>query len=142
MPTAKKVCGILCENISEDFSRLSRVIIGIGINVSPPPGGFPDDIKRRAGALFETPPKNIKNILCAEIINKIYELCEKSGEYVFKRYKSRLFMLGKNIEVIKKNERLSATAERLCPDYRLFVRYPSGKTEELCSGEVSLKTEE
>ena len=138
----KKVCGILCENISEDFSRLSRVIIGIGINVSPPPGGFPDDIKRRAGALFETPPKNIKNILCAEIINKIYELCEKSGEYVFKRYKSRLFMLGKNIEVIKKNERLSATAERLCPDYRLFVRYPSGKTEELCSGEVSLKTEE
>jgi BirA family transcriptional regulator, biotin operon repressor / biotin---[acetyl-CoA-carboxylase] ligase len=41
----RKVGGVLCE------SARDRVVIGIGLNVRTPPGGFPDEIADRAGAL-------------------------------------------------------------------------------------------
>ena len=49
----KKVCGIL----SEAFMPMEDegdgcVVVGIGINVYEPAGGFPDDIDNRAGALI------------------------------------------------------------------------------------------
>jgi len=40
-----KVGGVLCESAGD------RVVIGIGLNVTTPPGGFPKEIAGRAGAL-------------------------------------------------------------------------------------------
>lgn len=41
----RKVAGILCEGVGD------HVVAGIGINVTMPPGGFPDDVDVRATAL-------------------------------------------------------------------------------------------
>ena len=45
----KKVCGILTESaLSSDMEKLDYAVVGIGINLCPPEGGFPDDIKNIA----------------------------------------------------------------------------------------------
>ncbi len=50
----KKVCGILTEAaFNIETSKLDYAIVGIGINVCPPEGGFPEDISEIATAIFE-----------------------------------------------------------------------------------------
>mgnify|MGYP003292580134 CR=1 FL=1 len=49
----KKLCGILTEGSILNDGTLDYAVLGIGINVFPPESGFPEDIKDRAGAIFE-----------------------------------------------------------------------------------------
>ena len=51
----KKVAGILAEAGSVEkggYTKGSFVVVGVGFNVTIPEGGFPDEIRDRAGALF------------------------------------------------------------------------------------------
>jgi BirA family biotin operon repressor/biotin-[acetyl-CoA-carboxylase] ligase len=41
----RKVAGLLCEAVGD------RVVVGMGLNLREPPGGFPGDLAPRAGAL-------------------------------------------------------------------------------------------
>ena len=138
----KKVCGILCENISEGFSPSFRAIIGIGINMIEPEKGFPKELENRAGALFSTPPQgDIKSLLCAEIINQIYIFSNKRQEEIFEDYKKRLFMLGQEVIVTQNGRSFEAKAISIDKNFYLTAELCSGERKKLCSGEVSLKTE-
>ncbi len=59
----KKVCGILSEAFlpMEDEGD-GCVVVGIGINVYEPVGGFPDDIDNKAGALFPQHTQHSGNV--------------------------------------------------------------------------------
>ena len=49
---SRKACGILTEaSFNPEDGSLDYAVVGIGINVYEPQGGFPEDIKDRAGAL-------------------------------------------------------------------------------------------
>ena len=62
----KKVCGILTEAaLDVESGALSYAVLGIGVNVYPPQGGFPEDIKNKAGALCDTKQPGLKNRLAA-----------------------------------------------------------------------------
>ncbi|MBR0139665.1 MAG: biotin--[Firmicutes bacterium] len=50
----RKIAGILAEAVTDDDSIPIAVILGIGINLVTPEGGFPEEIKNRAGALYES----------------------------------------------------------------------------------------
>ena len=59
----KKICGILTES-SINSNGFDYVICGIGVNITPPIGGFDDSIKDIAGAIFQREsPKNYKALL-------------------------------------------------------------------------------
>ena len=48
----RKVCGILTEaSFNLEDSTLDYAVVGIGINVYEPEGGFPESIKDRAGSI-------------------------------------------------------------------------------------------
>ncbi len=49
----RKVAGILAEAVTGLDSVPVAVILGIGINLVEPEGGFPAEIRKRAGALYE-----------------------------------------------------------------------------------------
>ena len=49
----KKVCGILTEgSVDPTSGRLAYAVIGIGVNITPPDGGFPEEIRQVAGAIL------------------------------------------------------------------------------------------
>ena len=48
----KKVCGILTKAQSKD-GRTDFIVVGIGINLFAPEGGFPEDIRNTAGFVCE-----------------------------------------------------------------------------------------
>lgn len=103
----KKICGILCQRVSEG-GRNERVIIGIGINVIEPESGFPEQIKRRAGAIFPSEQSELcqrrvlKIDFAAETVNEIYGLFEKNSEQILSEYKSKMFLLAKKSTFLPK----------------------------------------
>lgn len=67
----RKLCGILCEMIS-DMDGAHYVVLGIGINMRVPRGGFPEEITHKATALEEwlqEPPPRLA--LAAAVVNSI-----------------------------------------------------------------------
>ena len=71
----KKVCGILTEAASSS-GTLDCAVCGIGINLFPPPGGYPEALRDRAGALFDAYPGDERTAaLAADVLNRLWELC-------------------------------------------------------------------
>ena len=50
----RKVCGILAEAVTDLDGKPEAVVLGIGVNLVVPEGGFPEDIAQRAGALYKS----------------------------------------------------------------------------------------
>jgi len=78
----KKVCGILAEaGFNQTEPKLDYVVLGIGVNVYAPEGGFPEDIKDIADAVFSENQENMRALLCAKILDNFYDiynnLCQK-----------------------------------------------------------------
>lgn len=143
----KKVCGILTEAAFDmENSSLSYAVLGIGINVYEPEGGFDGSIKNIAGAVFEEKVNDIKNKLTALVLTKVKnyynELVDnekgKNASFISK-YKKKSLVLGKEISVIKHNETKPAKAIDLDDECHLIVEYEDKKREVLASGEISIR---
>ncbi|MCF0230347.1 MAG: biotin--[acetyl-CoA-carboxylase] ligase, partial [Parasporobacterium sp.] len=62
----RKICGILTEaSISMESQSLDWVVMGIGINVYEPEGGFPEEIKDIAGSIVLEKQKDLRSRLAA-----------------------------------------------------------------------------
>lgn len=156
----RKVSGILTEaSFNLENGDLDYAIIGIGINVYEPEGGFPENIRNIAGAIQENDvPVNtvLKNggrsRLAAEVIARFYKYCfiemdamssdghdPKVRRYI-DEYNRRCFVIGRDVEVHKAGA-VPETAFVLGTDDEcgLMVRYRDGREETLNSGEISIR---
>ena len=139
---SKKVCGILTEaSIDFETGGLSYAVVGLGVNLYHPADGFPEDIKNIAGTVFDSEISgDEKAKFAAEIINGFFNIYNNFENSDFmKRYKSKSFILGKKINVIKGDKKTPATAIDIDDEARLLVEYETGERESLFSGEVSIK---
>lgn len=139
---SKKVCGILTEaSIDFETGGLSYAVVGLGVNLYHPADGFPEDIKNIAGTVFDSEISgDEKAKFAAEIINGFFNIYNNFENRDFmKRYKSKSFILGKKINVIKGDKKTPATAIDIDDEARLLVEYETGERESLFSGEVSIK---
>ena len=138
---SKKVCGILTEaSFGLENGLLEYAVVGIGINVFTPEGGFPKELKNIAGAVFNKKRDDAKNLLAAECLNsfmKYYTNFEKD-DYV-NEYRRRSLVIGKNVSVMFSDGKKEAVVLDIDDDCRLIVQYADGTTEGLFSGEVSVK---
>lgn len=128
----KKVAGILAECFFE--GELPVVILGVGINLLPPKGGFPAEIATRAGAVFE---KNNQRFLRERTVIGFFGRLEKhlrSTASVYAAYRQRSFLLGKRVTW----EGKTAIVRDVLPDFRLELSLESGEIHRLDSGEVSI----
>ena len=138
----KKVCGILCEAAFSGNNNLDFVIVGIGINIKNPLGGFPDEISDIAASLFgnEAPSEEIMCKLCAEITNNIFKYSEKILDRTYiNDYRKRLFMLGKEVVVISPTESYTATPIDIDDNAHLIIKTSDGTIKTINAGEISLK---
>lgn len=136
----KKVCGILSEAAIGADGKMSRAVLGIGINAYVPKGDFHEDIKDIAGAVYDEEKTDGLNLLCAEIINNVIKYYgELENKTFLEKYKQKSLVLGGFIRVMNTPEGTPAMALEIDDNCRLLVEYENSQREYLSSGEISIK---
>ncbi len=141
----KKVCGILTEgSFLLGSSRLQYAVLGIGVNLSSPHTGFPQEIQNRAGSLYqnEKPPVFLKEKLAAAILThfwKWYEDLNTKGH--LEEYRRRSLLMGETVEVLTTTGTVTdvAVVTGISDTFALQVTTTNGVKKELSSGEVSIR---
>lgn len=136
----KKVCGILSEAAIGVGGKMSRAVLGIGINAYVPKNDFHDEIKGIAGAVYSEEREDGLNLLCAEIINNVIKYYgELENKTFLEKYKQKSLVSGKAVRVMNTEEGTPAKAVEIDDNCRLLVEYENGHKEYLSSGEISIK---
>lgn len=139
----KKICGILTEaGMDLESGQVSYVVVGIGINLRAPEGGFPEEIRNIAGAAFDgLSVPDLRNRLAALVLDRLADYAaDPFSDALFDAYAKRSFVPGRKITVLAPGkEPVPAEALRLNRDYSLQVRLEDGREEKLASGEVSIR---
>ena len=137
----KKICGILTEAaLDVESGSLDYAVLGIGINAYTPSGGFPEEIKNIAGAVFEQKAADLRSRLAAEVLKSFYGFYSTlEGRGFLEEYRRRSAVIGKRISVISRDGAVFATALGIDDNCRLQVKYDDGRTAALSSGEISTK---
>ena len=137
----RKVCGILTEaSLNFESGGLEYAVVGIGINIETK--DFPDEIKQIAGALFSDKPDNspVTSMLVAEVLNNLASCMHSLTDRKYlEEYRSRSFLIGKDILVLKGKTSTPAKAVDIDEKARLVVEYEDRTREALISGEVSVR---
>lgn len=137
----KKVCGILTEaSFGLEDGFLEYAVLGVGLNVCPPEGGFPEELTEIAGTIFTETQNDGKNKIAAEILNRFMEYYHAPlhGNYV-EEYRRRSFVIGKEIYVLSGGERTWAKALDVDEKCQLLVEDENGQEKLLSSGEISIR---
>ena len=137
----KKICGILTEAaLDMESGRTEYAVLGLGFNLAPPEGGFPEELRDIAGSIFETScPPGARAYLAAAFLNDFLPAFRRLPEKEFlQEYRDRQLLIGKAIEVIEADGSVKeAAALGIDEDCRLVVRMKGDVgTRILDSGEV------
>lgn len=137
----KKVCGILTEAaLAETGGGLRYAVLGIGINVGMPQGGFPSALAEIAGALVPCGGAALRAPLAAAVLDRFFTLYPQLGApVIYDAYAARSLLVGRQIEVLRGDMHMPATALGIDRDFHLLVRYADGQTASLAAGEVSAR---
>lgn len=144
----RKIAGILTEgSIKPGTSKLEFAVMGIGINVIPPKGGWPEEISSVAGALCDSEEsyKDVLDRLSTEFLNEFYDLYSKlpNTDYI-EEYRKRQLATGKRINVLS-GDGSFRKAEALGVDdcFRLRVKFDGEEKESaIDTGEISIRIED
>ncbi len=137
----KKVCGILTETVfSSNYKTLDYVVLGVGVNMVHPKGGFPQEIIDIAGAIFEEEQNNASNVFIAEFLDEFYHFYkELTSRKHIQQYREKCFVLGKSINIISADKITPATALDVDENCNLVVQLESGEKAIIGTGEISIR---
>lgn len=136
----KKICGILAETAIAGSEYY--VVIGIGINLIEPTGGFPPELREIAGAVCKPGTDadaafvQCAASLTAALLRGFAGLPEKR---YLAGYRARLCGMGQPVTVIENGTERPAVALSIDDDVRLHVRYPDGTEQWRATGEIRLR---
>ena len=138
----RKVCGILTEAaVDFESSGLHYAILGIGINLRAPEGGFPPEIAGVAGALFhdEVPP-GARARLAAGILNRFfaYYSALPRRDYM-EAYRQRSLLTGLEVTYTQGSQSGEGLVLGVDEEARLLLRLPDGQERAFSAGEVQIK---
>ncbi len=135
----KKVCGILSEAAFNADGRAEYVILGIGLNLLVPKGGYPEDIKDIAGCIFNGDELFNVNLLISAIVNCFFELYENiTSPNLILEYQKRMMLIGKKINYTQNGTENSATVQGIDQKFRIILKNENGDLIHLSSGEVTI----
>ena len=138
----KKVCGILTEaSVDAESGYLDYAVLGIGVNLFMPDGGFPEQIRDIASSVYKSGyDTNTKAKFTAALINELMGIYPDIGGNRFvDEYKSLSLMPGRDIYILSGDEKIPAKALSIGNDYSLSVMLADGSIRSLSSGDVSIK---
>lgn len=143
----RKICGILTEaSIDFETRSLEYAVVGLGINLEEPEGGFDESIRHIAGSIFPhgQMPAGFREQLIAGILDRFLDYYDHLNERRFlESYRRQSILTGREVFIIDNihNPGAARPARVLAIDdeCRLLVELPDGTKEALSSGEVSLR---
>lgn len=137
-----KICGILTEaSFDLEGGGLEYAVVGIGVNLTEPKGGFPEELRGVAGAVFSPGEDTIgaKSRLAAGILRRFWEYYRALPQRVFwEEYCRRSVVVGREITILGTDPQ-PARAIGIDEECRLRVRLSDGSERLLSSGEVSVR---
>ncbi len=139
----RKVCGILTEaSLDSATAAVNYLVVGIGINIRPPEGGFPADLQKIAGSVFgEEEIPGLRCRLAAAVLDRLLGYYEHLQEKPWlEEYRKRSLVTGKEIRILMPGkEPENGTAIGIGDDFSLLVQMEDGTLRRLNSGEVSIR---
>lgn len=137
-----KVCGILTE-AAVDFESggLQYAVLGIGVNLREPEGGFAPELAEVAGALFQGEvPAGARTRLAAEILNRFFGIYDSLPARDFMdSYRERSLLTGVEVTYTQGDKTGEALVLGVDQQARLLVRLPDGAQRAFSAGEVQIK---
>ena len=144
----KKVCGILTEaSVNVETNMLEYAVTGIGFNVREPEGGFPDEIRNVAGAIFpdgtdyglSATDSEARSRIAAGMITHFWNYYQHLTDKTFMpEYRRRSFLLGKEVHTLSEPS-IYGRAVDVDEDGHLILELADGSKMALSSGEVSVR---
>lgn len=136
----RKICGILCEAISDFESGMAEsVIIGIGINVHTLPSHFPKELKDIATSL--SVEQISRNKIIGTIVNEVLTIAQNLSSHDFlEEYRKKSFLLGMELNYTLDNENKTGKALSINDEGNLIIELSDGSFDILKAGEVSLRS--
>jgi len=136
----KKVCGILIENQLRG-GVLEFTIVGIGINVNMDPSVYLEiaDIATSLSAELGHP------VSCIELVQKLMVEVEqlyldiRAGQSLHQRWRERMVILGREVQVIEDGKVEQGVAEDVDGDGSLLLRRSDGSLLRIVAGDVTLR---
>ena len=136
----KKLAGILTEGKADNSGEaLEFAVVGIGINLLKQE--FDPEVKSIATTLEDECGKRLDvNALAAMIIKAFFEDLPLAGSTeIASEYRSRSFLVGERVTVIKPTESYEALVTDITDKCELALTLDNGDTEILSTGEVSVR---
>lgn len=136
----KKIAGILIESTSKG-SKISKLVVGIGINVNQSnfPGKFdipPTSVRKEFHSLVS------REKLLSEVLNNFENMLKESKEddnKILNNWRSRCKMIGEKVKVVEEDKSKFGLFEDIDDDGFLILKQ-GDKREKIHFGDVSLRS--
>jgi BirA family biotin operon repressor/biotin-[acetyl-CoA-carboxylase] ligase len=135
----RKAGGILTEVVSGvESGTVESAVVGIGVNFRQT--SLPAELQEVAGSLFSGQTGVTRNVLAAEIVNRLLGITDALPDTAFlDEYRRRSIVLGKDIRYLEQGTWNPAKALAIDDRGGLIVERPDGSLKTLVSGEVSVR---
>lgn len=141
-----KVCGILTEAVAEPGGgRLSHAVLGVGVNISAPESGFPQELEGVAAALLPFGDTGeFRARLAAEILDRFMNYYSRLSEKLFlEAYRSRSMLDGRRVWLLSRDgTREPALVIGVDDALQLVVETDDGRRKNVLSEEVKVRFDE
>ena len=143
--SGRKLGGVLCESRAEGGGR-AAVVLGSGVNVHPPAGGFPGELARSAGALATVAARAVSRedylVALVQCLAEAYEALERGAEAaVVDAWRARAVVFGRAVSVAGAGAAVHGVARDVAEDGALIVRLDSGAELEVRAGQLEVAWE-
>ncbi len=137
----RKVCGILAEAVTDPANGDMCTVVGFGVNIVPPAGGFPADIAETAGALFSKAPDSARDRLADAILARFAAHTQTLEARTFlEGYRARSILVGREITFLENGKAHTAVVHGVDDNGGLIVR-ERDRYRVLTAGEVTMHIE-
>jgi len=135
----KKLCGILCESVSEN-NKISKVVVGIGINVNQT--NFASNYLIKPTSIKKELKKNAsRERLLSEVLNNLentLSLLMVDYKKVLDAWRERCKMIGEKVKIIDKTNEIFGVFEDIDDNGQLLLKQ-NNEIIPVSFGDVSLR---
>ena len=135
----RKVAGILVESAINQDGSFQYAVVGIGVNLFPPEGGFPETIADNAAALFDVPyDEELRKRFLKRLLIRFKRYYEQLPDITFyETYRDRMIGIGDRVLVAEPDGMRYGTSAGIDREFRLIVRYDDGTEAAIDRGDVT-----
>lgn len=136
----KKAVGILAEGAFRPDGLYEYAVVGIGVNLFMPEGGYPENIKEIATAVFSTAPDEAaREAFLNRLLERFRQYYESLPVLTFAdAYRQKQCIYGRSILFQSSSRMLRGTATGIDDEFRLLATASDGQTYALDRGDVTI----